>query len=56
MQNRFRAVALVAIMAFSAAPTLKAETMGTNPKPNSVLAGWPMLQAMVDAAFAYLGV
>ncbi len=55
MQIRLRAIALVAIMTLAAAPTLKAETMGTNPKPHSALSGWPMLQSLVDAAFAYLG-
>ena len=55
MQIRLRALALVAVMTLAAAPTLHAETMGTNPKPNSALSGWPMLQDIVDAAFAYLG-
>ncbi len=55
MQNRFRAFALIAVMTLAAAPTLQAETMGTNPKPHSALSNWPMLQDLVDATFAYLG-
>ena len=55
MQTRLRALALLAVMSLAAAPALQAETMGTNPKPNSALSGWPMLQDIVDSAFAYLG-
>lgn len=52
MQNRLRAFALIAILAVTATPTLKAETMGTNPKPQSAIT---VLQDFVAAAFAYLG-
>ena len=52
MQNRLRAFALVAIITLAATPNLKAETMGTNPKPQSAFAA---LQELVHAAFAYLG-
>ncbi len=55
MQNRVRTFALIAVMTLAAAPTVQAETMGTNPKPNSMLSGWPMLQDIVNTAFAYLG-
>ena len=55
MNNRFRAFVLVSMMILSGVPTLTAETMGTNPKPHSALANWPVLQEMLDAAVAYLG-
>ena len=55
MNNRFRAFVLVSMMILAGAPTLTAETMGTNPKPHSALADWPTLQGMLDAAVAYLG-
>ena len=55
MQNRLRAFALIAVMTLAAAPTVQAETMGTNPKPNSASSGWSMVQDFVNAAFAYLG-
>lgn len=54
MKNSLRAFALIAVMTLAAAPTVQAETMGTNPKPNSA-SGWSMVQDLVDAAFAYLG-
>ena len=52
MQNRLRALALVAVITLGATPALNAETMGTNPKPQSAIA---VLQQFVSAAFAYLG-
>ena len=52
MQTRLRAFVLVATITLSATPALKAETMGTNPKPQSMMA---VLEEFVNATFAYLG-
>ena len=47
---------LVAVTVLSAAPTLTAQTMGTNPRPQFAFLESPIFQALVTAVFAHVGI
>lgn len=53
MKNSIRSLALIAILALSAAPTLYAEPMGTNPHPT--IQQTSMLQIVQYTVLAYFG-
>jgi len=55
MQKLSRSFTLLAVIALSSAPALKAETMGTNPKPHVAVAQPTFLETIGLIVFAYLG-
>jgi len=55
MQKLFRLFALSSILAFSVAPTLTAETMGTNPKPRPAIPKSTVIEALQQFVFVYFG-
>ena len=55
MQKLFRLFTLSAVIALSLAPSLTAQTMGTNPKPHFAATQPGLLETFKLLAFAYLG-
>jgi len=55
MQKLFRLFALFLVIALSVAPTLAAQTMGTNPKPRPAAPKSTFIEGLQQMIFAYLG-
>lgn len=55
MQKLFRLSIVFAVIALPVAPSLTAETMGTNPKPHVAAAQPTFLDTFKLIAFAYFG-